>query len=195
MTSLFERLKSDTERQHRDLEALIDPMKNFCSLDAYQTHLLKTWAFYSPMETHLAALDWSVVGIDFASRRKTPLLEQDLHVLGIPFHEGEDAKRPLDRTDIHFALGCLYVLEGATLGGQVISRHLAKLGIGPENGGLFFNGYGAKTGEMWKSFKTSATSYCVTEDQMSEAINGAKATFGRFRESMVARQETISHVA
>jgi heme oxygenase len=195
MTSLFERLKADTEEHHRELEALIDPMKNFCSVAAYKVHLSKTWAFYHPMELHLAALEWSAVGIDFASRRKTPLLEQDLHVLGIPFHEGEDAKRPLDRTDIHFALGCLYVLEGATLGGQVISRHLAKLGIGPENGGLFFNGYGAKTGEMWKSFKTSATSYCVTEDQMSEAINGAKETFGRFRESMVARQETISHVA
>ena len=29
---------------------------------------------------------------------------------------------------------------GATLGGQVISRYLATLGIGPANGGLFFNG-------------------------------------------------------
>jgi heme oxygenase len=193
MSSLLEQLKSATEQQHREIESLIDPMKNFDSLDAYKVHVLKTWKFYRSLEAALDDLDWSVVGIDFALRRKTPLLEQDLRVLSIPYSLAKDGKHSLDRTNLDFALGCLYVLEGATLGGQIISRHLAKLGIGPATGGLFFNGYGAKTGEMWKSFQTSATAYCVTDDQIDEAVNGAQSTFRKFRESML-REELTAHV-
>ena len=172
MASLFARLKSDTERQHREIEGLIDPMKNFASLVAYKAHLLKSWTFYRSMEADLASLDWSAVGIEYASRRKTQLLEHDLKVLGVPPNPAEHRKPMLERTTLDFAIGCLYVLEGATLGGQIISRHLAKLGIGPENGCLFFSGYGAKTGEMWKSFQVSATHYCITENQIAMLAQG-----------------------
>ena len=185
MPSLFERLKSGTEQQHREIEALIDPLKNFQSLDAYKAHVLKSWGFYLPLEGCLAAFDWSAAGIDFVPRLKAPLIEQDLRVLGMQQPRLGEAQ-PLARRNLDFALGCLYVLEGATLGGQIISRHLATLGIGPANGGLFFHGYGARTSEMWKSFQLSATRYCVTEDQIGEAVSGAKSTFGRFCDSMLA---------
>jgi heme oxygenase len=195
MSSLFERLKSGTEREHRELEALIDPMKNFCSLEAYKAHLLKTWKFYRSLEAELEGVDWPAVGIDFNHRRKTPLLDLDLLILAVPFIRAEHRKETLRQADPDFAIGCLYVVEGATLGGQVISRHLAKLGIGPENGGLFFNGYGAKTGEMWKSFRAGATNYCVTDDQIGHAVEGAKSTFDKFRESMLTREDPTPHVA
>jgi heme oxygenase len=184
MSTLFSRLKSATEQEHRDIEAIIDPMKNFCSLPAYKAHLIKTWMLYQSMEAELAGVDWSAIGIDFDARRKTPLLEEDLRFLQVPHASEASVHSLLHRADPEFAIGCLYVLEGATLGGQFISRHLAKLGIGPTSGGLFFNGYGAKTGEMWKSFQTSAALYCTTEDQIELAVTGAKATFGRFRDSM-----------
>jgi heme oxygenase len=185
MPSLFERLKSGTEQQHREIEALIDPLKNFRSLDAYKAHVLKSWRFYLPLEGCLGGFDWSAAGINFVSRRKAPLIEQDLRVLGIRQPPLEDVQ-PMARQTLDFALGCLYVLEGATLGGQIISRHLATLGIGPANGGLFFHGYGPKTGEMWKSFQRSATRYCVTEEQIGEAVSGAQSTFERFSDSMLA---------
>ncbi len=178
-------MRSGTRQQHREIEAFIDPMKNFGSLDAYKAHVLKSWAFYLPLEADLAHLDWAAAGIDFAARRKTPLLEEDMRVLGVPCPEPGESSHPLDRTNLPFALGCLYVLEGATMGGQLITRHLATLGIGPQNGGLFFNGYGAKTGEMWKSFQTSAIEYCVTDDQIGEAVAGAKSTFGKYCDSML----------
>ena len=192
MSSLFARLKSGTEQQHREIEGLIDPLRNFSSLDAYKCHVFKSWRFYRSMETGLAALDWSRVGIDIAARRKLPLLERDLDALGIPRSHAPDDWAPLTPIDMDFALGCMYVVEGATLGGQVISRHLAKLGIGPNNGGCFFNGYGTRTGEMWKSFQASAISYCVTEDQICQAVNGAKSAFLNFRRSMLL-EEGVAH--
>lgn len=191
MASLFERLKSGTEQDHREIEALIDPMTNFASLEAYKAHLLKTWRIYRPLEAELAALDWTAVGIDLVARQKTPLLEEDMRFLGISHDQSDDNQHMLDRTNLDFALGCLYVLEGATLGGQVISAHLAKLGIGPENGGRFFNGYGKRTGEMWKSFQATATACCVTEAQMTEAISGAKSTFRIFHDSMSQKEHLI----
>jgi heme oxygenase len=146
---------------------------------------LRSWGFYLPLEGCLATFDWSAAGIDFGLRRKAPLIEEDLRALGI--HRPRlEAAPPLARQNLDFALGCLYVLEGATLGGQIISRHLATLGIGPANGGLFFHGYGAKTGEMWKSFQLSATRYCATEEQIVEAVSGAQSTFERFSDSMRA---------
>ena len=136
MPSLFERLRSGTEQEHREIEALIDPLKNFRSLDAYKAHVLKSWRFYLPLEGCLAAFDWSAAGIDFAPRRKAPLIEQDLRILGVHQPRLEGAQ-PLARTNLDFALGCLYVLEGATLGGQVISRHLATLESGRRMAGSF----------------------------------------------------------
>jgi heme oxygenase len=192
MSFLFARLKSGTEQQHREIESLIDPMKNFSSLTAYKSHVQKSWRFYRCAEAGLAAVDWSAAGIDFAARRKLPLLERDLGALGIPPDPAPDEGEPSAPLDLDFALGCLYVAEGATLGGQVISRHLATLGIGPENGGLFFHGYGTRTGAMWKSFQVSAAGYCVTEDQVCQAVNGAKAAFLNFGRAML-REEGVAH--
>jgi len=167
-------------------------MKNFSSLTAYKSHVFKSWRFYGSTEADLAALDWSAVGIDFAARRKLPLLERDLDALGIPRSQAPDDEGPSTQMDLDFAFGYMYVVEGATLGGQVISRHLAKLGIGPDNGGLFFNGYGSRTGEMWKSFQVSAANYCVTEDQVCQAVSGAKSAFLNFRRSLL-REEKVTH--
>jgi hypothetical protein len=85
MSTLFARLKSATEQEHKDLEGIIDPMKNFSSLPAYKAHLVKTWILYQSLEAELAGLDWSAIGIDFDARRKTPLLEEDLRFLQVPF--------------------------------------------------------------------------------------------------------------
>jgi heme oxygenase len=188
MSDLFARLKSGTAQQHREIETVVDPMHTFSSLELYKTYLLNAWLFHAVVEAELGGLDWCAAGIDFISRGKTPLLERDLHILGVALPSRAKDLQPRAQTDLSFALGCLYVLEGATLGGQVISRYLATLGIGPANGGLFFNGYGARTGEMWKSFQSQAAAYCVTDEQIETAVGGATSTFERFRDSMRCRK-------
>jgi heme oxygenase len=51
----------------------------------------------------------------------------------------------------------MYVIEGATLGGQVIVRRVNKLMRlpGPHGAG-FYAGYGLHNGRMWLSFKAAA---------------------------------------
>ncbi len=51
------------------------------------------------------------------------------------------------------ALGALYVLEGSSLGRQVMLSKLAeRLDIRPDWAGHFFSGYGKQTGAMWQAF-------------------------------------------
>ena len=53
-------------------------------------------------------------------------------------------------------MGRLYVLEGSTLGGAFIDRHLATV---PELSGLrlrAFSPYGSETGVMWHGFRRAA---------------------------------------
>jgi heme oxygenase len=75
-------------------------------------------------------------------------------------------------------LGCLYVIEGATLGGQIISKHLlANLGLGPDTGAAFFNGYGAESGHQWQSFRLFLTGNAEAMDQDDEIVFSANDTF------------------
>jgi heme oxygenase len=51
------------------------------------------------------------------------------------------------------ALGSMYVLEGSSLGGQILSRHFEKtLGVRPDSGCRYLSAYGSDTGVMWKIF-------------------------------------------
>ncbi|UOQ78251.1 hypothetical protein MUN84_06595 [Hymenobacter sp. 5516J-16] len=43
----------------------------------------------------------------------------------------------------------MYVLEGSTLGGQVIARQLAKANIPAR---AYFSGHAEQTGPLWKTF-------------------------------------------
>jgi len=75
-------------------------------------------------------------------------------------------------------LGCLYVVEGSTLGGQVITRQLLKsLGLTAENGVAFFNGYGAETGLRWKAFGAWLEEGAAQLDHDDAIIAGANETF------------------
>ncbi len=74
------------------------------------------------------------------------------------------------------ALGCLYVLEGATLGGQVIVRRLRDL---PREALLsaFFTSYGQDVGAMWQAYREFLTGYAEGRDEDDVIVESACATF------------------
>mgnify|MGYP000852622392 CR=1 FL=1 len=107
----------------------------------------RLYGFYEPLEAGLGALpDGSAAGFDFSRRRKTPLLVRDLQSLGWRAGDIEclPLRRNLPRVDgFGRALGALYVVEGAMLGGQIPSRHFkTTLDLTPVNGAAFYAGYG-----------------------------------------------------
>ena len=69
-------------------------------------------------------------------------------------------------------LGALYVLEGSTLGGQVIARQLAAAGIA---GRTFFGGRAERTGPLWKQFTPQLEA--AAADHPEAVVHSAMLTF------------------
>lgn len=183
MSAWMHRLKRETWPLHERLEQRLDLLGPGFSEASYRRLLIDFWGYYRPLEGLLAKLPRLQAWIPDLNRRlKTPLLETDLRHLGhspdtiarIPLCEDLPPLRCLPS-----ALGCLYVLEGATLGGQVISRHLRlSLGIDAHNGAAFFWGYGEQTGTMWQIFgERLAAAEAALGPGEALMVEAARATF------------------
>jgi heme oxygenase len=74
----------------------------------------------------------------------------------------------------------MYVMEGSTLGGQIIARHVqTSLFLTQDHGNAFFRGHGAQTGPLWKEFCDMLTTR-ISHDETDEVITSAKAMFATF---------------
>ena len=178
-------LKTHTKTYHDRLEAALGWLLRPLTVTEYRTVLARFYGLYVPLEAALGAvLASGAVPLAFSCRRKVPLLEHDLCTLGLPLtevHALPCCTRIPTLSDHAHALGCLYVLEGATLGGQVISRYLRDhLGVTRENGGRFFHSYGADIGFMWQTFCHVLNETLTTSAQHDAAIASACATFTTF---------------
>jgi heme oxygenase len=66
------------------------------------------------------------------------------------------------------------VLEGATLGGQVVRREVGRsLGLGTGTGCSFFGSYGDRVGEMWKEFCGALAAYAARDPSAEEPLVAA----------------------
>ena len=171
----LDRLKAQTRAEHVAMEGALDLMRDDLLLADYRRLLERYFGFYAPVEARLAGVLVSVApdGLEFETRRKLPLLRADLAALGGPAADtlaACDALPPL-HTPAQ-AMGCLYVLEGATLGGMVIGRHVQHtLGLTPDCGARFFHGSGARTAETWRTFRAALAEFVA--DAEAEADAGA----------------------
>lgn len=184
--SLLAALKSETAQQHTALEDGLELFKRAATVEGYLKVVEKFYTLYRPLEERLAgAADWHALGWDFADREKTGWLLADMQALGLSSVEVE--RLPLCEDipvldSLGAAVGCLYVLEGSTLGGQFISKRLQQtLAITPETGGRFFSGYGAETGAKWRRFGEWAEALAAKDPGLQPAaVATAKETFNCF---------------
>lgn len=78
-------------------------------------------------------------------------------------------------------LGYLYVKQGSTLGGQVISKHLHDaLGLVQGIDNHFFHGYGKETGPEWKRFQAQLVEQADALSEQ-EVVDSAVAAFESIR--------------
>ncbi|MCY1016866.1 biliverdin-producing heme oxygenase [Pyxidicoccus sp. MSG2] len=123
-------MKTETRPHHERTEAAVRLMDPGLTPGDYRRHLEALYGFYVPLEAQLAArLEDAVPALRAHERWKVPLLEEDLRTLG--HDDGSLARLPRcallpSLSGVPEALGCFYVLEGSTLGGQLILRHLKR---------------------------------------------------------------------
>lgn len=127
---------------------------------------LEGWAEAHPVDAR--QLDWP-------RRRRAALFAADLHALGrVPDATGP-ALPAVGDTDR--ALGRLYVLEGATLGGAVIDRHLASLPPLRDVRLRAFSPYGQRTGAMWAAYRRAAREHVAAGGDADRVVRSAEETF------------------
>lgn len=179
---ILKRLKEATHSRHTALESQLPLLETSLSRARYLHFLQLFWGYYAPLEAQLQALPhWNALAFDYAGRHKTRQLVQDLCALG----ESPEAIEALARcqqlptlTRPGHLLGCLYVIEGATLGGQIITRHLeANLGLTPLAGAAFFGGYGARTGSQWKAYCAMLQANAGESSCQDDILVSANQTF------------------
>ena len=178
---LLDRLRTETADRHQRIEAALDLLRPDLTRAHWTRLVARFYGFYQPWE---AAIGRAVHGGDLAEmaaqRRKLPWLEQDLVALDVSPDALPRCQHLPSLDSPARVLGSMYVLEGATLGGQHVSRHLeATLGLSDGRGYSFFRSYGPQTGQMWQAFRrtVSALAPALDADTMVEA---ACETFDRF---------------
>lgn len=182
---ILQKLKESTRQQHEEIEQVVDVMNRMFKIDDYKDLIGKFRRFYSAYEPTLPIENLRKVGFDYDNRRKLPSLEADVAALGVAATSGSFDELP-DVSTVARAFGSLYVIEGSTLGGQVITRHIKQhLNLSPENGAAFFHNYGSEVGPMWKQFREAITAFANGGKEDEEIISAAEATFESIRICMI----------
>jgi heme oxygenase len=181
-----DRLRTGTADAHRRLEHLLESAGCFASLDGYRRYLWRIAPLQAALEGALETAGAGALLPDWPRRRKASLILADLRALGglpapplRPF-PGLAGWRAGD------ALGALYVLEGATLGGAVLARRLGDLGLCRERGGRFLDPYGEERGRMWRLFLEALENTPLAPEQEGALLPRARAVFALFAEQVAA---------
>jgi len=192
---ILTRLKHATHADHQAVEARVDLLNRLGSLADYRQLLEHFWGFYAPIEAQIAVgPEWARYGVDIQQRMKTSALACDLQTLGLS--SAALAALPLCHSlpvsdSFTHRLGCLYVLEGATLGGQIIARAVRdRLGLTPDSGCAFFASYGDQVATMWQAFRALLLQAAADEAAETAIVRGAHETFAAFGRWLAPGAET-----
>ena len=190
---LHQRLRATTRAQHLEAEARLDPAVRLAAPAADADLLDRLWALHAGAERAFAETGLARLDIDLAARRRSPWIAQDLQAVAGRAPRWPASVMAFDTR--HEALGGLYVLEGSSLGGQVLFRQAqARLGVTASHGGRFFHGHGARTGRLWREFLAVLAGVPAMGREADEVEAGARATFSRFIGAFPAPVEQVGAV-
>ncbi len=182
------RLKLETALDHQLAERSLPLMADDLNATVYSSVLQQMYGFIrgweiwadSIKDPHFAAL--------ITNRRRSPLLATDLAHFSSALPANRYAGPKIDKSALPAVLGAMYVIEGSTLGGQYIARHVERvLKLRPGAGDAYFRGYGELTGSMWSEFRAVVEQ--ISNDDSDMLIEAAKLVFRDFSAWMSASNE------
>lgn len=177
--SILVLLKEGTRIQHDKLETDLNLLRSDLTIEDYVELLKRFYGIYKPLEPLLNVP---------ADRLKTSHLEKDLAYFKVdPETIPLCDSLPVLSSKSH-SYGVRYVLEGSTLGGQVLTRHFKEIfHTSPDSGCFFFSGYGAETINKWKYFQNELIDFSSTNDYTPEIlVESARDTFRLFHRWLIS---------
>jgi heme oxygenase (biliverdin-IX-beta and delta-forming) len=175
---LLQRLKVETAAAHARIEEALDLDQRMRSIGDYRTFLARLYGFHAVWEPKAEAL--IADPMFFAPRRKLHNLTRDLRTLGLSPKEVDALPlcgEPLAMRSRAEAFGAMYVVEGSTLGGVIIARHINRaLGPPAASACSYLRCYGLDLGRMWKAFGSQLLSLSAPGFD-DEVVVSANKTF------------------
>lgn len=178
----IQNLRASTADCHKQLElnslsqALLSDNVNET---IYCSYLSRLYSFIKGFEQYVyPKLDQHFLNLN--DRKKAHFIEEDLKAFDITIDKNtllEEAFFKDTYSDVFLAAGALYVLEGSTLGGQIIVKHLQKAMPSGFVNAAYFLGYQQRTGSMWKEFLLQLTALPQSTIDEEQIIKGAITTF------------------
>lgn len=180
MANVRERLKAGTLDLHQQAERHLAPLMRPGLDEATYAGILERFHdFYQTFESEMANRRDSSAAAAFyeGKAKRTERLRADLRAFG---REVSGVSVPLEfmahESDASL-WGMVYVVQGSSLGGQVISAAVRKsLNRADGRGFSFFEGDGAETGANWRRF-LEVLERSVPESEIDRAVDGANRLF------------------
>lgn len=175
-------LKSQTSAYHEAIERQMGLLLGAVTQQEYGKLLQRLLGYYLPLEARILALpEWRSTLPEVKIRQKSHLLITDLEHLRVSAEKCSrlpQCERLAEVNSITRALGCQYVLERATLSGQIILRHLREqLGVDAGKGGSFFASFGEKVVHLWSAYEQFVNGYCTLPETQAILVSAACQTF------------------
>ncbi|TDV34239.1 heme oxygenase [Pseudomonas helmanticensis] len=185
-------LRAGTAELHIALEKRLPFFSDTLDTQAFVRLMQAYYGFYLPLENALLRSDAMPADFDLTPRLKALTLRTDLHALGLSAAALQSLPQceQLPVIDSSAAcLGVLYVLEGATLGGQILRREIStRLGLEADNGAAFLDIYGAATGRRWRDFIEYLGSRPMSAAERAAVVTAAQTTFSCFERWLESRE-------
>lgn len=146
-------LRAQTAPQHQQLESRLNILESVQSRGDLLRHLQRFYHWIQPVE-ELITPSANQLPIEWKKRSRAKALAADIEFLGgsqsPPSVNDQLNVPPLSEAA---TLGILYVLEGSTLGGQVITgKFKDRFGLSADAGLRFYGGRGRDTAVYWREF-------------------------------------------
>jgi heme oxygenase len=182
--TLHQRLRNSTRSAHEGLELAVAIERQFLSRKAYAGYLLRLLGAHEAAERALSPFDFGALGFNYGASRKSLLLKADLE--RVDPAAGQVAARQifplLKLGSLDEALGCVYVIEGSSLGARAVLPQIkSMLGFDEKAGASYFAGLGEEGKLLWRACLSAIVAIPSRSVEADRVVSGAHATFAMFQ--------------
>jgi heme oxygenase len=173
-------LRAATANDHAAVEGSIPLMTDDLTVEVYISCLSRIHGVVQAWETAALASAPEWLKPTLLERQREGMLRRDLEWFGVRVDADENQPEIPEMNDTASLLGAMYVMEGSTLGGQLIARHVEQhLPLATHRGVEFFRGHREQTGPLWKEFCEILRTR-VPDTESDAVIRAAKQMFSTF---------------
>lgn len=178
---LSKQLRALTHETHEQLDNSIMQAASFASVDGYAGFVAVQFLFHRDVDALYGDARLRELLPDLDGRRRLAQIAADLSDLGRAEPGGNPAPAFTvgEDVDLPTALGWLYVAEGSKMGGALLRKEAAKLGLSDSHGARHLAPAPEGPAAHWRSFTAALDAVPLDEDGVAKAVAGANAAFAQ----------------